>query len=99
MRCCLGITRYAIFESVVAHAGGTAAGGTAAAAAAASSACYALTREHSQLIHLCLSGRGEEQFLVPLWERLERRENPAQAAARVLEEKGIQEMIQHVAIR
>ena len=34
-------------------------------------------------------GRGEEVFLQPLFDRLERRENPAQEAVRVLEDGGV----------
>ncbi len=39
-------------------------------------------------------GYGEESMLAPLWQRLERRENPAQRVRRVFAEKGLEGLIE-----
>ena len=43
---------------------------------------------------LARRGYGEEGMLAPLWQRLERRENPAQGVRRVFAEKGLEGLIE-----
>ncbi len=42
---------------------------------------------------LAVRGRGEERELDPLWDRLERRENPAQEARRILDTAGLEVLL------
>ena len=43
---------------------------------------------------LARRGHGEEGMLAPLWQRLERRENPAQGVRRVFAEEGLEGLIE-----
>ena len=45
-------------------------------------------------VALARRGYGEEGMLAPLWQRLERRENPAQGVRRVFAEKGLEGLIE-----
>lgn len=44
-------------------------------------------------------GQGEEQLLQPIWNRLERRENPAQRARRIYQADGLHRLLAELAIR
>ena len=50
-----------------------------------------------ELVAAALAGRGygEEGMLAPLWQRLERRENPAQGVRRVFAEEGLEGLIEY----
>ena len=47
---------------------------------------------------LARRGMGEEQFMAPLYTRLEERKNPAQRAIEVATDGGMEKLIQHVAL-
>jgi gamma-glutamylcysteine synthetase len=44
-------------------------------------------------------GQGEERLLQPIWNRLERRENPAQRARRIFQTDGLHRLLAELAIR
>jgi gamma-glutamylcysteine synthetase len=48
---------------------------------------------------LARRGRGEEKFLEPIWERVERRESPGMRARRVMQKRGMGALIKRCVIR
>jgi hypothetical protein len=44
-------------------------------------------------------GQGEERLLQPIWNRLDRRENPAQRARRIYQNDGMHALLTQLAIR
>jgi len=44
-------------------------------------------------------GRGEEKFIAPMWERLERRESPGMRARKIFEERGMDGLLKDLVIR
>lgn len=44
-------------------------------------------------------GRGEEKFIAPMWERLERKENPGMRARKIFEREGMEGLLDEVVIK
>lgn len=44
-------------------------------------------------------GRGEEKFIAPMWERLERKESPGIRAKRIFQRKGIEGLLEEIVIQ